>query len=1020
MNPEEAPVLPTEQPDEAAQAQAAREAAALRGARGQLRRTPVAMTEMAPAKIASDEEYAALAPGSYFIAPDGQKLRKPWYVTDDASYDTVPEGEIFVAPDGRKMQKPKYEGLPYTVQTLYNMAVNDKERMKILEQAYPGRVRTTPRGELYVEEEGGVRRKGKGFTESPGAYISAEAAPALGATAAEIGGAALGFLGGGPPGAVAGGVVGGGAGGAAGQGFNDIVLSLAGAYDRSGEEAGWQYTKQGLLGAAGSALGRVVLPMGKSLYQWGKDVAPSALGKFLGADKTALDTAVGLADQGVKVPPSTWAKEAPHIQNLVEVLDPAFRTQRVLEQSSTEHMERQSGNILRSLGIEEPMSVTKPTAAVPVEAAGAAVKARALEDLATSDAQLADKIAQRRAEVMTEDVLQGMNRRPKEELERLAEQNRQAAQQLINQGFQDIQRSVDDAMRAANADANSGGLWQQVAERLRALRQAVVTRHQRWYDQAYEVAGDVPLNVTGLANTAGDFLSQLPDGFAAQYPRIVQSLRDLAGRRDPTNGAWIVEPVEPTFAQLHQLRSQLRNNVNWYALPSDITNGTYKFFSRQVDDVLHDATAPANLRTAAQMLDATDRSYGANMAAFNDARLNSVVKGIESGLPADPKTLFDTLVREGRSDLTNWVRDRVGPNLWAGVRAADVQDMLINSRNLDGTIDGARFVAEVLKRHRQDMLEAVHGPEARRLIQQAQHIQALNGTIDIPVRPGDTLSEVIARARQAADAAQAAAARSPMDTLEQEIKRITREHRAEMGQRMASDPLGFLMKPSVGVTDAVNRILAKEDTILAAAARFGEQSPEFNMLRQIWAQRILRQSTNPGKALENVSPAIQQLMFPGVTLEQMHLLAREMEFLLGAKSAKGGAGRSIMATETVEHPKGKLIGGIGKYLPNVPLVDAGARYVLGKYFQIVTDLTTSPAFLKFIQRGLQGNEADKVTARNMLRAMLYGKGANRGGALGAGTLSGTGATPTGNGREGVDPAQLGAQQAPNGFWQMQE
>ena len=51
-------------------------------------------------------------------------------------------------------------------------------------------------------------------------------------------------------------------------------------------------------------------------------------------------------------------------------------------------------------------------------------------------------------------------------------------------------------------------------------------------------------------------------------------------------------------------------------------------------------------------------------------------------MPADPKNLFDTLVKEGRTDLTRKVSELIGKNLWAGVKAADVQQMLEASKSL--------------------------------------------------------------------------------------------------------------------------------------------------------------------------------------------------------------------------------------------------------------------------------------------------------------------------------------------------
>lgn len=991
--------------DEAGQAQAARETAALRTARGQTRRTPVAMTEQFPVRVTSDEEYQSLPSGSTYTDPQGIRRRKSFFVTDAASYDTIPEGEEYVDPTGQRRQKPKYDDLPFQTQTLYNMAANDRERMRILEQAYPGKVKTTPRGDLYVDEGNGTRRIARGFSRAPGAFAAAEALPVLASTAGDVLGGMAGRAGG-PVGVAAGAVTGGALGGAAGQGFNDLIMHLAGVYDRTPEEEATKLAGAGVAGGVGSTLGRVLLPMAPNVARYLKDAAPSALAHFLGANRPAVNEAVRLADQGVMVPPSAWAQESPHIHNIVEVLDPAFRTQKVLEQSATQHMEQGAGSILREMGVADAGPVVKPAAAVPTEEAGNAIRARATDLAATSDRELADKIAQARATAHAETAASEVAGTDEAGLLRTAEANRRAAQQLIDDGFREIDQSVNTAMRAVDADVNSGGLWQQVADRLSALRQGIVARHRRWYTQADEIAGDARPNLGNLPEVTEQFLAGMPEGFETRYPAVVRSLRDIAEGEAP-----------PTFGQLHNLRSDLRNQVDWHELNTGRTEGVYKFFQARLNEVLHDPNATGNLRLASQMLDATDRSYGTNMAAFNDQRLRAVVKGVESGMPADPELLYNTLVRSGRSDLTRWVAEHVGPNLWAAVRAADVRDMLNASRGFaPGTYDGAAFAREVLRRHRSDMLESVHGADSARLVRQAENINLMNGSVDVPVRPGDTMREIMDRARQSAETAQVAARASPLDTLEREIKRITADHRRNLADVRRTDPLNFLLEPTVGATESVNKILAKEDTILAAASRFGEDSAEFQMLRQIYAQRFLRETLNPGTKLPDVSARVQELMFPGVTGEQMRTLAREMEFLMGTKAARTGAGRSIMATSQVEHPTSALplhqhLGIVGQgVFASGPI----GRYLLSSYYKMITWGATHPSFLRFVQRGLEGDEAGRFSAKNMVQAMLYGKGANRGGAIGAGVGTGQASVPYESGA--VDPQSLGATQAPDGHW----
>jgi hypothetical protein len=464
--------------------------------------------------------------------------------------------------------------------------------------------------------------------------------------------------------------------------------------------------------------------------------------------------------------------------------------------------------------------------------------------------------------------------------------------------------------------------------------------------------------------------------------------------------------VQPTFGQLHQLRSVFRSNVNWHDLTPDLRDGTYKFFARRVDEVLHDAGAVPELKAAAVALDEADKFYGDAIRPLTDRNIQAVVSGLESGLPADPKVLFDTLVREGRSDLTAKVREMVGPNLWAGVKAADVQAMLDNARTLvPSQIDGRAFARQVLDRHRSNMLDAVHGREASaRLLRQAQDIEMLGGRLDVSVRPGDTVTSIIARAHEMEAAVKQAAKQDPLKLLQREMRDLERDRARQLSaarKERKAEPLGFLYDSNVGATEAVDRILRSEDLILAAANKFGEQSPEFKMLRQIWAQRILEGTMAPGERLAKVAPEVQQLMFPGVTLSQMQTLAKEMEFLTASKAMRGGdrgAGLSMSAVSKVEHPWSHILGrggGISKLLTAptkvIPGADFAGRALLTKYYALITKLATSPAMLRWLERGLSGSPEEKAMVRAAISKVLQ-----RDGAVGAGAGQGAyqyGASP---------------------------
>lgn len=937
-------------------------------------------------KVTNAKEYEDVPVGAEYTDAEGNVRSKP--VRSKADYEKIAEGSDYTDPEGNIRTKPKYEGVDFTAQTLYDMSVTDKERRKALERSYPGKVKETPEG-LVVDDDGTLRKPGRGVSSVTG-FMASSAAPTGGAVLGALGGGALGSA---VPGAgnVAGAAAGGAGGALLGQTFNDVIMQLSGTYDRTRGEEAANMALAGMSGMAGAGVGRgiaTVVPSIKAGVSAAGAAAPKLASSFLGAGEADVKMARELAEKGVAVPPSAWAKEAPHLQNVVEVFDPAFHTQQPLLESATAHYEKSAGQILKDMGIKEPGSLTKPTEAVPTQAAGETLLRKTLSESQAADEKMKSALETRKA-ALTAGQPEAIAQR--EALTKAAEDSRKAAQSLIDAGFKDIENDVQTAMKVAKADANSGDLWAQVGEKLRATKQGIQQRASVMYDQADELAGGHKPNVQGLSRAAEEFLDQLPEEFQQKYPDVVRKLRDLAGGKDPATGQYVKEPFEPTFGQLHNLRSLMRGNSDFYRLSPDIKNGAYKFFAQRVDNALRDVKSVPELKPAVEQLNRADAFYRENMPVFEAKQIDAVMKGLEAGEPADPKNLFNAVVKEGHTDLTKKVRDMVGPNLWAGVKAADVQEMLDASKTLvPGQIDGRAFAKQVLDRHRSNLLEVVHGKEAtEKLLEQARNIEMLNGKLDIPVKPGDTVTQVIARAKQAAEEAKKAGAQDPIGTLAKETKKIDAEHSREAAKMKAeqrNDPLGFLYNPTTGATQAVDKILGSEDLILAAAAKFGEKSPEFDLLRQVYAQKILQGSLEPGKALEKISPEIQQIMFPNATLGQMQTLAREMDFLMGAGGLNKGTAQGMAAMSKVEHPWASIIGKGGTMsqiltapTKAVPGADAAGRSLLGAYYGAMRKLMTSPAMLRWVEKGLNGSPEEREAVRALVSKVLQ-----KGGAVGAG------------------------------------
>jgi hypothetical protein len=927
-------------------------------------------------RISSEGEYAALSAGREYLDPAGKTRRKPYMVRDKRSYESVPEGENYIDPTGQSRTKPKYDGIDFTTQTLYDMSITDKERRKALERTYPGKVKGEGEN-LYVEDEGGVLRKpGRGgLMKRGGAAALGMAAPMTGAVLGTIGGAAAAAPTG--PGAIAGGAAGGAGGGVIGQMFNDMVLRLSGVYDRSiGEEAG-NLGLAGLTSAAGSGVGRgiaTIAPAAKGLLQSGGAALPKMVGGILGADPAKLATAADVASRGAtKIPPSSVFMEAPYLHTAVETFDPKFRSQNVIRQSAEDFYEDQAGKVLDQVGVPRavrPGKLADPEAAVSSERAGAALLARTSQEMERQDAHLEAAITRLRQEVASGREATGASWNASvEELRKAADASRGAAQNAIDAGFKSIEGDAAQAMKVAEVGGNSGELWQAVGKKLQSVRTGIMTRAKKMYSAADEASGGMRPDSEGIPDLARAFLSEMPENFKSKYPDIVRKLEAWGGKTDEA-GKVVAEPVKPTFGELRNVRSELRSNVDYYDLTPGQREGAYKYFAKRVDEALHDPNAPEQLKKAAGLLDDADKFYAQNMAAFKDRNLQSVVNALESGLMPDPKLLANTLLKEGRTELINKVKGMIGPNLWGAVKAADMQEMLDLSKTLvPGQVDGKVFARQVEERIKSGQLEAVYDKAtAEKLRAQAQYVAMMDGKVPVNARPGDTIATMIERARVEADAAKAAAKQDPLGSLSRETRQIdamANRKAAELRRARKDDPLGFLYDRTVGASEAADRVLADKDLIFAAASKFGENSPEFNMLRQVYAQRLLQGTLDPGEKLAKVTPEIQRIMFPGASLDEMQTLAKNMDFLLGSKAARADAGSSIAAQSRVLNPWGSITG-LGKFakpLKVIPGVETAGRFILTQYYKILSDVASSPATMQWLAKGLNGSPVDREAVK---------------------------------------------------------
>jgi hypothetical protein len=959
-------------------------------------------------RISTREEAAKLSPGTSFIGPDGKERVVPYKVSHPHELADIPDGSDFVGPDGKLRQKPKYGGVGFSAQTLYDIAHSDKGRKMALEKFYPGKVQDDPSGGYFIEDQGKLLKPGRGVSKYTGAVASEAIPTVLSGAGGLIGGAAGTALepGGGT---VLGGAAGGYGGGYMGQRINDIFAQLAGVYDPEGGEANARTA--GYVGAAGDVGGRALsaaAPTVKEGLQFATRQASKTANKFLGTDPQALETGIkiaskgeepsagpfGLSKAGTEVSPSAIFKSSPHLVNVTETLAQKFDASKNYKEYAEKYMDSEAKNILASkdIGALVEGSLTHPTAAVPTEEAGAVLKEsarlRAIGQSAEADRQLAEVLANRRAVVEAKHAPDiEAHRARNESVVTVAEQAKKSAEDLLQHGFDAIEKEADDAFKVAKAGYNSGDLMRSAAEKMVQADRALKARAGKMYGDANTASGGlVPPRSGELAGDAQALIDKLPEGFEAAHPSIVNRIRSMAGVTGP-DGAVVKPPVEASWSELHELRTRIRSDIKWNDLDSDVRNGELKHLEGKINAALHDVENAPELKEASQLLKLADGFYRENVIPLRHQQINMLVKALSTpGVQADPKALLNIAIRDGKSEVANLIKKHVGPQVWDAMRGADVKEMLAQSKQLDGSIDGLKFADKVVDRYRNGVLGVLHGEQgAAKLQQQALYIQQLRGKLPITARPGDTANDIILRARSAAADAERIGKDNPLKALQNEMKKVEAAAKKEFAANRKPDPLAFLNNATVGANAAVDKILGDPDLIVAASRAFpgGEKSAEFQLMRQIWTQRFLSETMEPGKQLAATSPEIQALMFPGVTLDDMHMLAKEMKLLMGGATMRGGGdtGSSMMAQSAVENPAGR-VSGLGKLAAPFKLLPGGnfaMRAMLTAYYNTVRGVLTSPSTLRWLRKGLTSSDPQaKEVARAELRAYLQ-----RGGAVGA-------------------------------------
>lgn len=563
-------------------------------------------------EIKGDEDFANIRPGQRFIGPDKQVHTKLFEVSSDEDFDVVPEGAQFIGPDKKVHTKQRSQGIGYTAQTLYDMSSTDSAREQVLRKFFGDKkVKRDTMHNLYVEDDGVLRRPGARDLPTSLGTMTAETAPAIGMVGGGAVGGMLDIETGVVPGAVAGSI----GGAMAGRQFNNIILGLAGIHQGLGEQlSSMAWEGAGVAGGevAGKVLGKTLMtiPAAISAARRGATgvreglksnlpdvldkigLTPDRVRKLLGTSKEVAERAHDISQQGGRVPLGILAPESPMLRK-IEEFDAVFRAQNVVGQANEKYYNQQVRKILedKELGIHLDEEATRATKKVSSQRAGRLVLDAAIHDRDHAVAELENAVRDAKAQARLpieqaggEKQVAQLRQQAMDRLAAAQQRSIETAQNLLQASMRDLRGDIDESIRLANADQDTDALNRLIAAKFRAHNVALRLAAKQMYDAGDAATGGLRIEAAPLADDAKDFIARMPEQLRAKYPSEIRDLARMA--REPKEGD---EPIDTTFSfgELRHLRSWFRYGIDYNDLTPDMKAGSLKLFEKKINSLLH-------------------------------------------------------------------------------------------------------------------------------------------------------------------------------------------------------------------------------------------------------------------------------------------------------------------------------------------------------------------------------------------------------------------------------------------------
>lgn len=532
----------------------------------------------------------------------------------------------------------------------------------------------------------------------------------------------------------------------------------------------------------------------------------------------------------------------------------------------------QAGQILTKAGIPKDqhaqiIEAAKAQAAPDFERSGAALKQAgsqaALKTAARSEAGDASKLeaakAQRLASI--------------DQTKKALASTRGNVDQIAQQGLKQIDR--------ASALVEPGNFPKDAAAVIRDTKNQLSNYFSTKYTAAENKAGQTPVDISPMSESAKEFLGQLPEDLKSQFPAVIKQLQGMGSEG----------PASMTLGQLHYLRSQLSDMAYNPSLAGNFKKFPYQQMKSTVDSVINSAENAPNVRAGAKLLRDTDREYAAKMRPFNSAAWQSVVKNMQAGFPENSHVAM-TLFKENNGGALGKLLQIGGPDFERQMQGAVLRDSLSDAKMAVPNGNQGYYDPSIMLKNMTDNQTAwnrLYGADRVKEWQTALARAAMKDDqlpANVKLDP-DGFTRLLDRQK----------------ILEDRLEKLVKSDPAKAladGVKAGDHPLGDLgfLTGNITAHAAATRILGDTGLTQKAIQQFGQNHPAIQTLRQEAIQNLLAPmfKGTPGQMGTRVGAMKTEVLnqlFPAEAANDLRTIAAAMERDAAASSAEKNSAKWI-------------------------------------------------------------------------------------------------------------------------------